>query len=74
MRTQHGLTGEIASNMHEAARGAEQVARSSVEASQKAGKSAEASSEVLAIVDGATHAAKTLEQDIDGFLQKIAAA
>jgi methyl-accepting chemotaxis protein len=74
MQTQHGLTGEIAQNMQDAARGAEVVAKSSVEASQLAGESATASSEVLAIVDGATSAAKTLEQDIDGFLRKIAAA
>ena len=41
---------------------------------EKAGKSAEASAEVLAIVDGAAGAAKALERDIDGFLQKIAVA
>jgi hypothetical protein len=41
---------------------------------EKAGKSAEASAEVLAIVDGAAGAARALERDIDGFLQKIAVA
>jgi methyl-accepting chemotaxis protein len=74
MHAQHELTGRIAHNIHETATAADAVAKSSAQASQNAGKSAEASAEVLGIIDAATGAAKTLERDIDGFLGKIAAA
>jgi methyl-accepting chemotaxis protein len=74
MHAQHELTGRIAHNIHETATAVDAVAKSSAQASQNAGKSAEASAEVLGIIDAATGAAKTLERDIDGFLGKIAAA
>jgi len=74
MERQRGLTEEIAYNTREAARGTELVASSSTEASQDASETAQASAQVLEIIESAEHAARTLQSDIDGFLAKIAAA
>jgi methyl-accepting chemotaxis protein len=74
MESQRGLTDEIADNTREAANGSEFVANSSTEASRDASETARASAQVMEIIQSAENAAKTLENDIDGFLAKMAAA
>ncbi|MGF1620639.1 MAG: methyl-accepting chemotaxis protein [Rhodomicrobiaceae bacterium] len=74
MKSQHGLTGEIAHNIREAAAGTELVAKSSTEASDHAQQGASASADMLKMIDATASAATTLEHDIDLFLKKIAAA
>ena len=74
MERQRNLTDEIAYNTREAAKGTEFVASFSTEASKDASETAQASAQVMAIIEGAECAARTLQSDIDGFLAKIAAA
>lgn len=74
MCAQYGLTDEITRNIHEAAQGTDDVAKSSAETSSEANRSAQASAEMLDIIETAVSAAKTLERDVDRFLAKIAAA
>jgi methyl-accepting chemotaxis protein len=72
--SQRSLTDQIAHNIHEAAGETQIVAHSSEDAERNARETASTSAEVLTSIESAEAAAKRLDRDVDGFLQKIAAA